>query len=107
MVLAITIRLRATGKGGGGRTMKKIHHTGEASKSKLDNAAIHQALNRIMKAAEEIDREVDEILAIARSRPVSNRRYDSGTDSLRAPHFSQNVTESAGLRSGRPQRPLG
>lgn len=52
--------------------MKKINHTGEASKSKqMDNAAIHQALNRIMKAAEEIDREVDQILAIARSRPVT------------------------------------
>jgi hypothetical protein len=50
--------------------MKKINTNGEVSKPKqLDNAAIHKKLDRIMKAAAEINREVDEILAMARSRP--------------------------------------
>lgn len=52
--------------------MKKISDIGEASKPKnLDNAAIYQKLNRIMKAAEEINREVDELLAMARSHPAT------------------------------------
>jgi len=52
--------------------MKKINETGEALKPKqLDKVAIHQALNRIMKAAEDINREVNEILAMAHRRPVS------------------------------------
>ena len=55
--------------------MKKLNNSGEVSKLKqLDNAAIHQKLDRIMKAAEEINREVDEILAMARSRPLVDQR---------------------------------
>lgn len=55
--------------------MKKINDAGEVSKPEnLDNVAIHQALDRIMRAAEEINREVDEILAMARRRPRLDRR---------------------------------
>lgn len=58
--------------------MKKLHPASEASRNrqKLDNAAIHQALARIVRAADEINREVDLLLAQAaiRSAPLPSAR---------------------------------
>jgi hypothetical protein len=51
--------------------MKRVKSTGRRDKAsclsgKLDKATIDRALDRILKAAEEINREVDDLLAKAR-----------------------------------------
>ncbi|HLX38568.1 MAG TPA: hypothetical protein VKR29_12235 [Candidatus Binataceae bacterium] len=51
--------------------MKKSNRVGGAYRevtAKPQNVAVHQALKRIVKAAEEINREIDALRAIARTR---------------------------------------
>jgi hypothetical protein len=50
--------------------MKKSNRAGGAYRivSKPQNSAVHQALKRIVKAAEEINREIDALRVMARSR---------------------------------------
>ena len=50
--------------------MKKNNRPGGAYRvvTKPQNTAIHQALKRIVKAAEEINREIDALRMMARSR---------------------------------------